>query len=121
MAYIGEKSVDPLTLDIFPHGRSRLELYEDDGTSLAYQDGAYATTGIVCDETARGIDVTVAAPVGRFVVSPRAYEFRIHLDAAPRAVKIEGGTWAYDAGARVVVARTDLAHKSLTARVQIEK
>ena len=121
MAYIGEKPVDPLTLDIFPSGRSRFNLYEDDGESLAYQEGMYAETAITCDEMAGQIDVRVAAPAGRFVVSPRAYEFRIHLEAAPRAVRIDGGTWTYDASARVLLARTDPARKSLTARVRIEK
>jgi alpha-glucosidase (family GH31 glycosyl hydrolase) len=121
MAYIGEKPVDPLTLDIYPQGRSRYELYEDDGMSLGYQEGEYATTTVVCDDTARGIALTVAAPVGRFVVSPRAYEFKVHLDAAPRAVKIDGGAWEHDAGARVLAVKTDPARKSLTARVQIEK
>lgn len=121
MAYIGERPVDPLTLDIFPQARSHFDLYEDDGMSLAYQEGVHAKTTIACDEAAGAIDVTVAAPVGRFTVSPRAYEFRIHLDAAPRAVRVDGGTWTYDAGARVLVVRTDPARKSLAARVQIEK
>jgi alpha-glucosidase len=121
MDYIGETPVDPLTLDVFPSGRSRFDLYEDDGESLAYQDGTYAQTAITCDETARAIDLRVAAPAGHFVVSPRAYEFRVHLDAAPRAVRVEGGTWTYDAGGRLLLVRTDPARKSLTARVQIEK
>ncbi len=138
MAFIGETPVDPLTLDIYPQGRSRFVLYEDDGTSLDYQAGITALSAITCEEGTTRIDVRVEAPTGRFVVSPRAYAFRIHLDAEPRAVRVGGGeatrvrpgetapagagaTWSYDAAVRTLVVETDPTRKALSARVEVEK
>ena len=138
MAYIGEKPVDPLTLDIFPSGRSRYVLYEDDGISLEYQKGAYSRTVITCRDDEHRTELRVEAPVGRFVVAPRAHVFRFHLDAPPRQVRIDGqvtrrvdpgqgaqpdhgSAWAYDAATRTLVAWTDPAHQSLTARLEVSK
>lgn len=45
-ANIGEKPLDPLTLDIYPSGRSSYTLYEDDGLTLDCQRGAFAKTNV---------------------------------------------------------------------------
>ena len=50
--HTGERPLDEVTLQIYPEGTSRFELYEDDGRSNAYRRGQYALTPIVC-ETAR--------------------------------------------------------------------
>ena len=138
MAYIGEKPVDPLTLDIFPSGRSRYVLYEDDGISLGYQKGMYSRTVITCRDDARGVELRVEAPVGKYVVAPRAYAFRFHLGGPPRQVRINGqvtrridsaqgpqpdhgSAWAYDAATGTLVAWTDPADRDLTARVEVSK
>ena len=44
MIYVGEKPVDVITVEIFPNKNSSFELYEDDGTSLQYQQGNFAIT-----------------------------------------------------------------------------
>jgi len=138
MAYIGEKPVDPLTLEVFPAGRSSIDLYEDDGQSLEYQHGVFAITRIVCDEGNRRTTVRVEPPRGSFAVQPRAFEFSVHVDRVPRAVTVNGrparevapsgrapadggAVWAYDAARRVVWAWTDPAGKALAAVVTIEK
>jgi len=46
--YVGEKPVDPLTLDIYPFGRSSYTLYEDDGKSKDYQQGKFERTQFTC-------------------------------------------------------------------------
>jgi alpha-glucosidase len=43
MQYIGERPIDPLTLRIYP-GTAEWTLYEDDGCTFEYQQGAYCTT-----------------------------------------------------------------------------
>ncbi|MDY6781634.1 MAG: glycoside hydrolase family 31 protein [Cyanobacteriota bacterium] len=43
MQYVGEKSVDVLTLRVYP-GTGEWTLYEDDGESFEYQQGAFCTT-----------------------------------------------------------------------------
>lgn len=47
MQYVGEKPIDVLTLDIYPHvnnGNSQFVLYEDDGETENYKEGLYTTT-----------------------------------------------------------------------------
>lgn len=43
MNYTGEKPVSTLTYDLYPRGASSFTLYEDDGITRAYRNGAYAT------------------------------------------------------------------------------
>jgi hypothetical protein len=138
MGYAGERAVDPLTLDVYPSGRSSAVLYEDDGTSLEYQRGVFAITRLSCEETAASVTVRVAAPEGSYQVAPRAYEFRVRLDRAPRAVRLDGAavplvdpppagaspsaaSWWFDAQARTLVVTTDPARKGLAARVEIAR
>jgi len=124
MGYVGQRPVDPLTLDVYPSGRSSATLYEDDGTTLDYQRGVTAGTLLTCEESAAAVRVQVHAPEGPFKVAPRSYEFRVHLDRAPRAVRIDGLAttgWSLDAVAKVIVVATDPAKKSLAVRVDIER
>ena len=46
--HTGERPLDEVTLQIYPEGTSRFELYEDDGRSNAYRRGHYALTSITC-------------------------------------------------------------------------
>jgi alpha-glucosidase len=134
MGYVGEKAVDPLTFDVYPSARSAAALYEDDGTSLEYQRGAFARTRVSCVETAAAVTLNVSAPVGPFTVAPRSYEFRVHLDRAPTRVRIDGtpirqasaneapggASWSFDPAASTLVVRTDVAKKTLPVRVDVE-
>jgi alpha-glucosidase len=134
MAYVDEKPVDPLTLEIFPAGESSTELYEDDGKSLGYQQGAFALTRISSSAGAKTIDVRVEAPAGTFVVAPRSFEFKLHVDAprrvlvndrpAPRletTASASAGGWSYDTGAGVLWVRTEPGKKTSSVRLQIER
>jgi alpha-glucosidase (family GH31 glycosyl hydrolase) len=133
MAYVDEKPLDPLTIEIFPAGDSRFELYEDDGRSVAYQQGTFALTRISSSETAKTVDVSVEAPSGKLVVAPRSYEFKLHVGDAPRQVRVNGqpseqagapaarAGWSYDAATRILWVRTEPGRKAPSARVQIEK
>ena len=138
MNYVGERAVDPLTLDVFPSGRSSYVLYEDDGMSLEYQKQVFAQTGVTSDARADGLSIQVQAPSGQFRVAPRAYEVRVHLDRAPRAVRIDSAVvgkvdpptagelprsaaWWFDVVARVLTVATDPARKTLGVRVDIDR
>lgn len=44
MNYVGEVTVDPLTLMIYTGSSGKLVLYEDDGSSNRYKDGEYSLT-----------------------------------------------------------------------------
>jgi len=137
MNYVGEKPADPLTFDIYPSGRSSIRLYEDDGMSLDYQRQIFARTVVTSDSRPNGLSVQVQAPTGPFRVSPRAYEFRVHVDRAPRAIKIDGTVvgrvdprlsatpaaagWWYDSALRVLVVLTDPSRKALAVRLDVDQ
>lgn len=80
MRYIDEKPADPLTLDIYPSGRTRYTLYEDDGRSLEYQEGRYSTTVITSDDTGTELLVEVGAAVGSYAGKPAAREYVLRIN-----------------------------------------
>ena len=90
--HTGERPLDELTLQIYPEGTSRFELYEDDGRSNAYRRGHYALTGIESVAQADRVTVGVEAPTGdrSLVPANRRYLIRLRLDRRPRAVALEG-------------------------------
>lgn len=76
MNYVGEKPTDPLTFDIFPdaRGTASTTLYEDDGVSPAYRNGAERRTAV----TYRSSEIVVSAPTGTYQPGPRNMVFRVH-------------------------------------------
>ncbi|GAA1080408.1 TIM-barrel domain-containing protein [Kitasatospora arboriphila] len=111
MNYAGEKPVSRLTYDVYPRGSSTFSLYEDDGTTRAYQSGAYARqrVDVTAPQSGTGdVSIAVGAATGSYTGKPasRDYEFTVHAAAAPGSVSV-GGTAlpalasrsAYDAAA----------------------
>ncbi|MFB7620670.1 TIM-barrel domain-containing protein [Kitasatospora sp. NPDC056181] len=97
MNYTGEKPVSTLTYDVYPRGNSSFNLYEDDGTTRAYQSGAFARQQVDVTAPASGTgDVTLAvgAATGSYSGKPasRGYEFTVHTAGAPTSVKVGAGT-----------------------------
>ncbi len=88
--YIGQEPVDTLTLDIYPGGNSTYSIYDDDGKSLAYQKGVYATTKITCHNDENGIEVAIHPPEGNYKVPERSYKLNIHMDNPPESVYSDG-------------------------------
>ncbi|MNK00855.1 Alpha-xylosidase [compost metagenome] len=119
MLYSGEKAIDLITLDIFPHGASAYNLYEDDGLSLNYQKGSSALTRITAAQSANALELTIAKPKGSFKPTFHTYLAKVHWNLAnqPKAV-IENGEglkqlnnkadlekspgWYYDTAARLL-------------------
>jgi len=66
MNYVGEKPVDPLTLDIYPSGTSSFTLYEDDDTTYDYEKGVFALTTFVCVEAEDGIIIDIGPARGKY-------------------------------------------------------
>lgn len=90
MQYVGEKTVDHITLDIYPHGNSEFTLYDDDGKSMEYQQGQYAITDILCQENNGKVNIQLKAPQGEFEVPERTYALQIHTNKAPASVTAGG-------------------------------
>jgi hypothetical protein len=94
--YDGQQPADPVTLDIYPSGKSKFELYEDDGTTQAYRSGALARTlievqsPITVDLPGDQITVKVGAARGTYagMAASRAYVIDAHISVKPAIVKL---------------------------------
>lgn len=89
--HTGETPGGPLTLDVFPaadagHG----ELYEDDGASFAYEDGAYRLTVFAYTRDGDGVTFTRRVTHDGYAVPARMLEVRFHAADAPESVEAEG-------------------------------
>jgi alpha-glucosidase (family GH31 glycosyl hydrolase) len=103
MQYVGQKPVDTLDLHVYPHGDSSFTLYEDDGISYAYQEGAVTTTEIGCSAANDVISLVIGARSGHYNGMPETRSFNVymHLDREPSEISLDdhplaGEDWFYD-------------------------
>lgn len=102
-AYSDAKPLDTLILNVYGNAPGHFDLYEDDGDSLAYERGQYAITPMRYVTGTDGMHRLVIGPTrGAFAqqVQDRSYELRIHADARPRSVHMDGqavSNWRWDA------------------------
>jgi alpha-glucosidase len=82
--YVGEKPLDPITFNIYPDntGSASSKLYEDDGLSPAYKQGAFRRTAFSAKRAGRGFVVTVGAAEGSYNPGPRKFSFVIKSAAS---------------------------------------
>ena len=78
MIYTGEKPVDVITLDVYPHGESNYDLYEDDNLTSNYKTGNFAVTKITSSLSDRGLVLKIAKPTGAFKPTAHQYLAKIH-------------------------------------------
>jgi alpha-glucosidase len=99
---------DRLVLDVYPGPAGRFRLYEDDGTTPAYQAGQCEWTEITARRERENAWVVHVAPVeGRCDALPgeRAWEVRLHGCQEPRHVVVSNqdvADWDYDPARRTV-------------------
>lgn len=95
-------------------GHSTYTLYEDDGVTRKFKEGASATQRVTVDTGKRGGSViNVGASKGSYAgkVSERAYTFTVHGGGAPDRVTVNGrplsgSSWSYDEKTHVTTVRT---------------
>ncbi|MEF3307911.1 glycoside hydrolase family 31 protein [Paenibacillus sp. GYB004] len=125
MDYVGEKSVERLGVQVYPHDASNFTLYEDDGTTFLYEEGNVAETRIECRQQQDAVVLRISPRIGMYEGMPakRSYDIRIHSDKKPAFIEIngeklpervekntrddaswgvEGEGWAYDRSMRTV-------------------
>ena len=80
MNYVGQKPFDPITFAIYPDdkGSALTTLYEDDGLSPAYKEGAFRRTTVAAKQVAGGYIATMSTPDGRYNPGPRKLSFVIN-------------------------------------------
>jgi alpha-D-xyloside xylohydrolase len=107
LQYTDEKPADPLTLWVYTGADAALELYEDDGVSYAYEQGAFSTISLRWEEASRTL--TLGERTGSFPGLPRSREVRVVFvsketpvghspsPSGARSVRYEGQTVAVKA------------------------
>jgi alpha-glucosidase len=137
MQYTAEKPLSPLTLDIYPKGRSAFTLFEDDGQSLAYQQGNYVTTTYHSAEAGTAVTITIDARNdhgGQYRPPARDYILKVHNRSGnAHAVTLNGAAlpggsveqlnagnrcWAKDTASGLIWARFADSGKALKIRIQ---
>ncbi len=103
MQYRGERPLDAIELLIFPgRDHSEFTLYEDDGSSLSYRQGAAAQTPVTVTPAKGTLTVQLGERRGRFegMCPTRTWSLRLALAKAPGAVTVDGvpaASWEFDA------------------------
>jgi len=92
MNWVGEKPIDPVTVEIYPDKQPTSFLYyDDDGLTYAYEKGVYYAVPLACSREGGKIVFTLGAPTGSFAPPHHDWELRFHLlDAQPGAVTLDG-------------------------------
>lgn len=88
--YIGERRVETLTLEIYPGAHGSFLLYEDDGATLDYLEGASVRTRLECASDQAMTTVRIAKREGTFagMAVKRSYELIVRTNAKPAAVRV---------------------------------
>ena len=115
-------------LNIFPGADGQFELYEDDGTTEAYQRGEFATTCIrVSSPDAQTTAISIGAAEGdvSFLSPTRSFELRLRATQKPIQVLLNGAEhahWTHDPESHdLVIAIQDVSRTSpLEVVVQAE-
>jgi len=95
MLYNNQKPKDPVTFDVYPHGESQFEMYEDDGLTQKYKT-EFAKQMITVKAPqmteAGDVEIHVAPPAGTFdgQLKNRVYQFQVHVEVKPNSVAFNG-------------------------------
>jgi alpha-glucosidase (family GH31 glycosyl hydrolase) len=121
-AYSDERPLDHLILNVFGAANGTFELYEDDGSTLAY-DKEQAHTLFTHAASADGSQrLTIAPTEGTYKGQPvmRSYEVRLYGSEKPRSVAVNGAEvhWSWDSahGVAVIPVASQPIHES--ARIE---
>jgi alpha-glucosidase (family GH31 glycosyl hydrolase) len=79
MDYVGQHPVTMVTVQTFPTGHdTRFDYYDDDGTTYAYEKGAYFLQAMRTRKQGDSIDFSLAAAQGTYKPALRDYLLAIH-------------------------------------------
>ena len=93
MQYIHEKSVYPVTVEVFPaslNQQASFSLYEDDGETRDYEKDVYCKTNFSCLTTNEGYTFNVAAreDKGYKPAGKRNFILKLHVAVKPKLVTV---------------------------------
>jgi alpha-glucosidase len=87
--HTGQMSGQPLSVTVYPAAQSQATFYEDDGETLAYRRGAFATRRFTQRRGAGGSSVEVSAVEGSWRWTPRDIVVRVRADGETRRVLLD--------------------------------
>ena len=88
MLYDGHKPKDRLTLDLYPQGQSTYTLYEDDGSTRRYQQGASSRQKIAMVEAAGKVEVSIAPVEGSYAGQERERGYSLRVASRQRPTQV---------------------------------
>ena len=90
--FIGSKPQTDFIIKVYPHGDSSFTMYEDDGESYEYENGAISSTLFECSQNGKSAVITVNPVKGDYkgMPSARNYSFEVRCVSRPRKVSING-------------------------------
>ena len=93
MQYVDQSPTDPLTFTCYmaTDGLASYTLYEDDGSSLAYQQGTSATIAISCRVQEDFVTVEIEEHFGAFRPQREAYELIVHTGNRTLQQRVKAG------------------------------
>jgi len=79
--YIDQQKTMPITFTCYmaTDGLANYTLYEDDGSTLAYRNGAYATTSVSCRADAGGVSIRIDEDHKGYQPQRDGYELVVHV------------------------------------------
>ena len=97
-----------MMLLVAPDGDGTIDLYEDEGDTQNYQNGAYTTTTITHQRTLTDAILTIEPRKGQFegMLNERSYQVKFLGEYMPESVSVEGAEsseWSYDEVQQVVI------------------
>jgi alpha-glucosidase len=96
--YTDQAPINPLTFEVYPHGTSARDYYEDDGHSFAYRHGVWMRERVSVRDAAQEISVQVSARQGSYTPPARSMVVKIHGQRQrPRRVELGGKPLAFQA------------------------
>ncbi|MEM1723612.1 MAG: glycoside hydrolase family 31 protein [Candidatus Jordarchaeales archaeon] len=111
-----EKPINPLVLNVYPSGTSKVEYYEDDGVSFNYTKGEYLIVEYTCTKNGDTIKFEASEKKGNYNPGMRTLEVRFNgVELKPSKVLWNGKelqqgsqetpSWEYFEKEKVVVVR----------------
>jgi alpha-glucosidase len=82
----------PLTIQIYPKGKSSFELYEDDGVSYDYEKGIFSTITFYSEEVSNGLIIRKEAPVGNYNIPEKEFIICVHKKPGAKDITYNGST-----------------------------
>lgn len=93
MQHIDQQATDPLTFTCYmaTDGQASYTLYEDDGSTQAYRNGAYATTDVSCRVAGDAITVRIDEQHRGYQPQRTAYEIVVHVGNRTMKQSVKAG------------------------------